>query len=337
STRYKAENRNADLVRTLEAALALGGGGGGAALHREAAERLRATGDERGALEHFVALLAIEPGDEDALDAVRAIARGVGDHKSLLRVLDGAAEAASGHAQYELTLEAAELARTDLGDVEGAVTRYHDALATTDASDADRAFVLRKLVRVFADAGRAEDELGALEKLMSVESELRDRKAVAGQAARAAERLGDMERAVAAWQFRLDADALDAEATDGLIGILEREGRHRELVDALVRRAKAHGSETAARTDWVRAANILARDLDDAEGSLEVWRSVIETFGEDAEAVDAMTELYARVEAWSDLATLLVRAAEREASHVAKVLNDAGHVQNERLEQPEEA
>jgi tetratricopeptide (TPR) repeat protein len=332
TTRYRALGRDADVVRTLEAALALSEGGDSTALHRETARRLGQKGDDAGAFKHWVSVLDLEPLAVDALDAARALGAKLGDTATLVLVLDAAAAASSGEAEAQaLEMEAAELVRAKLGDAAGALARVQRAATRKHGDRRARLAVFRRLVALLEEAGDSDGQLLALVEVVGLEDDPAERRMVSGNAARLAERIGAAERALEIWDARIAADPKDSEALDARIDLLARMGKADELARALTERATALGSSSRARTDWVRAARVLADDVGDVARAIGVWKFIGETFGEDTEVVDALGDLFRRAGNHEELAEILVRTAEREAEHIARILGEAAVVQQGEL------
>jgi tetratricopeptide (TPR) repeat protein len=224
-SRYAAEERDGDVVRTLDAALALAGHDEKIALHREAAERLTAQ-DPAAAAEHWAALLELEPSSVEAASKLRGLAERTGAWEAHVRALETAADASEAAGpRIALRVDAADVRKKELGDTVRAVALYQQVLAEREIDDAVALKVARRLVQLLDGEENAAARLAVLERLIGLEPEVTDRRAVIGQAARAAEELGDADRALAAWKRRLADDDQDLEALGAMAGILEKEER----------------------------------------------------------------------------------------------------------------
>ncbi|RLB52367.1 MAG: hypothetical protein DRJ42_15085, partial [Deltaproteobacteria bacterium] len=331
---YEAAGRTEDVVRILGAALELAGTDERIALHREAAERLASAGSLEPAFGHFEKLLALDASAKDALDALRGWADTLDAHERFAAALTTAAAASeSSEPRVALYCEAADVRRTRLGQVEEAIGLYQKVLAEEEAEASVVLKVARRLNDLLSQAGRVEERLFVLERLSTAEPEAQDRTAIIGQVARAADQLGDVERALGAWQRRLADNQADIEALDDMARILEREERFGELVTVLRQRAAAASSPFRRRADLVRVAKVQRQQLGSVEDAITTWTEVAEAFGEDPETVDSLAELLSVAERWNDVSELLGRAADREADHVAAIYARIGDVQRGQLDE----
>ncbi len=328
---YAADERVSDVVRTLDASLALAGHDEKIALHREAAERLSAQ-DPAAAIEHWAALLELDPSSAEAVRKLRELADRTGGYEELSQAFENAADKSEGAGpRIALRVDAGDVRRDKLGDADNAVRLYQQVLAEEEIEDAVALKVARRLVGLLQGEDAAAPRLAVLEQLAVLEPEVADRRAVIGQAARAAEELGDPDRALASWQRRLADDEHDLEALDAMISILEREARWAELVAVLLRRASAPGPRLRRRIDLVHVAKVQAEEIEAVDDAIETWKSIAREFGEDAEVVDSLAGLLSDAERWTEVAELYERAADREAEHVGSIYSRIGDVQREQL------
>jgi tetratricopeptide (TPR) repeat protein len=330
--RYVQDGRTDEVVRTIDAALAFADRDTALGLHREAGTLLADQGEHARAAEHWARVLSLEPSATDARDRLRAVTEHTGDHQGLTATLEAAAASAeSASSRISLRLEAAELRRTRLGDTDGAIALNLQVLEEPEVDPASALTAARRLADLYEAAERTEERLGMLERLATLEPEPADRRRVLGRVARLAEQLGQGDRALSAWQTRLDADPSDREAVDSLISLLEREERWEPLVEVLRQRIAHETVAFAKRADLVRVAGIEAGPREAPEDAIATWREVAEQFGEDPEVVDALSELYGRTGQWQELTQLLERTTEREGAHLAAVRVRMGDVYREQL------
>ena len=335
---YSEAGRSSDVVRVLAAALDLVEGTERVSMHRESGQLLFAAGELDRAHEHFAALLELDPNARDALIRLRDIAKQSGGHGRFADALEKAASAAGESGpRVALRVEAADVRRTALGDLDAAITLYQSVLSEPDAEAPIALAVARRLADLLGQTERLSERLEVLERLARAEPEAADRRAAIGQAARVADQLGDPDRALALWQRRIDGDAVDIEALDAVVQIVERESRWEPLVASLKRRAAAPVPPLRRRADLVQVARIQEVELNDPEEAISTWNEIADGFGEGPEAVDALAALLAKVERWSEMAALLRRAADREGTHVAEIYARMGEVLREQLSDMEGA
>ena len=330
-SQYAADERVSDVVRTLDAALELAGHDEKIALHREAGERL-APQDPASAMEHWAALLSLDPASTEGVKKLRELAERTSAWEEHAQALEAAAAASEApEPRIALRVDAADVRKSRLDDTDRAVELYQMVLAEPAVDDATALKVARRLVGLLDGEERAAERLAVLERLMVLEPESTDRRAVVGQAARAAEELGDVDRALAAWTQRLTDEAEDLEALGAMARILENEERWQELVRVLRARAGASVPPLRRRMDLVHAAKVEAEELGAVEDAIEAWKSIAQEFGEDPEVVDALAALLTEAGRYSELSELYERAADREAEHVGSIYARIGDVQRRHL------
>lgn len=336
--RFAREDRITDVVGALSTAISFAEGDEAIALHAEAAEHLIAQGNSEDALEHYAAIVQLTPASPEAREQFRALAAQTGGHDRLVAILLGAAESCGETTlRVDLRTEAAEVRRTTLGDAAGAIELHEAILAEPEAGPDTTLASARVLTELYGEPEQGAPRLLALERLASLEPEVATRRQVLGQVARLAAELDEADRALAAWQQRLEADADDDEALEAVIELLEHEERWAELVAAIERRMAGPLPGFQKRADLVRVATVQSVRLGGNEEAIATWTRIAEEYGEDAEAVDALSSLYSHLERWEDLATLLGRAANREDAHLAEVRGRLGDVYAQALGDPPRA
>ncbi len=332
--RYRAADRATDVVRILGSALELADRQDAVGLHREAAEQLAAQGKLEESFGHWTEVLRLDPAARDARDALRGSAERLGAHERFAAALVSAADACQdGFTRIGLRVEAADVRRAAVGDVEGAIALYQQVLSEDDVERSVVLKVARGVDGLLAEAGRPAERIAVLERLASNEPETADRRTAVGQLARVHDELGDVEAALAAWARRAAEDERDLEALDETILILEREERWPDLVATLRKRAEVAASPLRRRADLVRIAHVQNESLGSVDDAITTWSSVADEFGESPETVDALADLLSKAERWNDVSELLGRAADREADHVASIYARIGDVQREQLDE----
>lgn len=337
-SRYEAENRADDVVRTLDTALALADGREAIALRREAGQRLMADEQFAEAMGHYASLLGLEPEAVDARQHLQQLASRLGAHDRLVEAyVAAAARCSTTQVRVSLRLEAAEVRRTVLEDPAGAIELYQMVVEEGEAEPSATLRAGRRVQDLLEAAGRSEELLDVLEMLGEREPEPRERQRALGRAARLAWSLGQGDRSLRLWGRRLEADEADHDALDATVAILEALERWADLVQALRRRAAFPRSEAQRRSDLTAVARIEADRLQDPAAAIETWREIEAAFGENLETVDALSELFTRAERWEELYALLDAAAKRESRHVADVLVRLGKACRDHAEVGERA
>ncbi len=315
-------SRTLDVARVVRASLAFAQGAEREELHREAAQLWLEQDVGREALSDLGELLVLRPDDEALAEEVGALSARLGEQARLMVFLERAAgQTQEPRRAAELRLRAATLAHDPVGDVEKAISLCEQVFM----EDADSGVALdagRALDALLEAKGRNALRLPVLERLSELESDVERRREVLGALARLAQAQGASARAVATWQKRLDEDANDREALDGLVELYEGGQDYRALVDVLRRRV-ALKEGAAAGKDLARIAEVQAELLDEVEAALEAW----------GELGAAAPELVEKLQ----VGELVDRAAGREAARTARVLCALGDAYRLLLDGPERA
>ncbi|MEM9460609.1 MAG: tetratricopeptide repeat protein [Myxococcota bacterium] len=337
-TNYDAVDRGPDFVSVLERAVAFAEGDERTALHREAGVRLAILGRDEEAIGHYARLLADSPTDTDARKQLRQLARRSGLHGTHADALVTAAEAADDDGpRIALLLEAADRVQESVGDADRAIALYGRVLELSEADPAMALSAAHRLNELLESAGRATERLPVLERLATLERASSVRRAVLGEAGRLADELGDPDRALAAWQARLDGDDQDLEALEATVTLLEKHERWEPLVNALHRRAQAVPLAQQSRADLVRVAEVQERKLESISDAIDTWLRIRERFGDDDDVVESLDRLMAQASRFPELAQIIEQSAQRGRLDSSRLLARLGDLQRDELRQPSEA
>ncbi|MDB4942278.1 MAG: Exonuclease SbcC [Labilithrix sp.] len=337
--RYATPGREADLARVLEVELeAVKSVKERIRRHQQIAAIYTQLGDDEHAMDHFVQLVLLEPEVAAHRAELASLAARVGNFERLADVLVSAADDSNDdRLRVELLMHAGEVTSAQIGDIPRAIDLFFRILRISPVSDAALLAACQKVEPLLERIGRKTDRLDVLERLAILEEEADVRWKVLGEAARLATELGEDDRAVWAWEGRLEAVPDDPEALDGLVELFEKGERWRPLLDALTKRAALAGPQAAAdggRGDRVRVATLLSEKLEATEEAIDAWRAIESTFGESDEGTRALSALLRSTKRWADLASLLAGAASRThaESEKAEILRELGDVQREQLD-----
>ena len=336
-TNYEAADRASDLVAAVQTAITFTDGGEHLALLREAGARLAILGRDAEALEHYAALLALEPADTDARRQMRQLSRRSNLHQAYAEALVAAAHNADPGHKAVLLSEAGHQYRAELDAPEQAIDIYRQVV---DLADADRGVALgaaHHLNELLAAAGRTAERLDVLERLAELEPASAVRRALQGEAGHLADDLGDPDRALAAYARRLDTDAEDLEALDATVEVLAKHERWEPLIEALRRRAEVVPHRAARRADLRRVAHIQTEQLEAIGDAIETWLQIRSEFGDEAETIEALDALLSQAMRWPELAQILDRASDRRRSQAAALLSRLGEVHHAQLDQASDA
>jgi len=338
--RYGALDRGADVERVLSLSLAFASESEKVDLHRQLAQRTEARGEPTEALEHWAAVLSIDPSDEGAEERLVALAERTSAGARLAEAFETAARKATQPSRrFGLLLSAADVrARIDRDDAERLLREVLEGEGVPARSRRDAA---RRLAALLDDGTsgpeRRPDRLAVLERLAELESEDAEKRRVLGWVARLATNLSETDRALSAWQLRLELDAQDLEALEAQIQLLDGAARHAELTDALLARAALPLPSVLQRDDLVRAARVQSGALENPNAAIMTWRDVEARFGANSESVDCLSELYARTEMHQEHAEILERATGVDAARAVDVLARLADVRGNALGDAETA
>jgi tetratricopeptide (TPR) repeat protein len=313
--RYAAAGRGPDVIRILELSLTVAESDvQRRELHEAATGWLSESGRFDEALEHAAALFALSPESVEVHSELRHLGERTGRQDRYAAALVAAAKLCPNDARrIEILVEAGKVMEAGVGDKPAAIEQYIGVLDDPKADDAPRLLVARRLRQLLAEAEEHRRLLGVLERLATLEPNLRGQRQVLGEAAKLADRLGDIDRSLALWQRCLEASEGDLSALDARIAILERAERWPELITDLQRRAEAQSDPEAQRADLVRVARIFETKLFRLENAIEVWRDIERRFGSSPETVDALVDLCAAANRVGDVIELLTGAIATES------------------------
>jgi tetratricopeptide (TPR) repeat protein len=322
---HEAEGEAARIPALLEIAIRFSEGPALCALRRECGERRHAQGDLGGALDQYVALAALVPEDLEVEDRLRQLAEAAGDPARLARGLAGAAAACTAdRRRVELLMRAARVQDRQLGDRVQAAALFERALAEAAAEPAVRLEALRRLEELHGAMGDDRQRLHALERLAGAEPRPGEQRLVWARAAELAATLGDVDRAVAAWQARSAVDPADGEALAAQVRLLAGAERWPALIEVLRRRIQTDQPVHQIRADLIEIATVAGERQGDLAAAIDAWREVTTRFGEDRESVGALADLYTRAQRAAELAELLSRNALVDRARHAELLTRLG-------------
>jgi tetratricopeptide (TPR) repeat protein len=308
----ESERDWAALAERLASDLGSGDAAADVARHRELAalHRDRLNDPER-AIEHLQRALALLPGDGALLRSLQALLQHQGREAELRSAFE--AELAGGDVDAErarvLHGRCAELAEL-AGDL-AAAERHHAAALAMDPGAARSVEFLAQRYEV---DGRERELVGLLRARLS---KLPDGDSASAAlrlriAALEADRLGDVEAAIAILAPAAERDELLSVVADPLAGLLQRAGRAGEVAQ-LALRALAAADSAGERAAWnVRAGDALARD-GQLEQAVDCYRRALTERPADADVQGALRDLYRRLERPEPLARMLQAELARVA------------------------
>ncbi len=334
---YDATQRPREVIRVLERVIAIDPAGSGQ-LHEEAGGRLAELEDLPTAMDHYAALLAMQPSSTATEEKLRQLAERGGHHD---RYAEGVAVAAraSEDPTRRVTLlgESARTKLERLKDVESAIKLLVEASSISGAAETEQLGIARRLAALYADTNQPRERLGVLERQAHLEANEAARSAILSEAAKLAESLGDTERALSLWERRIDSDPSDLSGLDARIGILETQQRWDELVAALESRAEKASSPLQKRADLVRVALIHHQKRTDLPAAIGAWQRVVTDHQDDEEGISALADLLAETGRWAEMADLLESSSGRATTRTVARLIRLGGALRDHLDAPARA
>jgi tetratricopeptide (TPR) repeat protein len=304
--RYEANGAGARVPEMVRTAIGFAKGERLRELRRECGERLHALGDVSGALDQYVALIALAPEDRSVEDSLRQLAEAARDPGRLASGLAAAAAACTEPGRRaELLVRAARVEDRQLGQPDRASKLFEDAIGGEAGSPELRLESLRRLEEIYDALGDKAKRLDALERLAAVEAKPGAKRFTWALAAELALELGDVDRALGAWQARLAVDPGDVEALAAARDLLVRVERWSAVIDLLRKRIESAPAAHQIRADLIETATLARDRLKDIARAIDIWREVVTRFGSDDENVQALADLYAESRAFKELAELL--------------------------------
>jgi Tfp pilus assembly protein PilF len=334
--RYLMQERIEDVVRIIEVELsAADSDAERTVLYQQRARlHLEELGEVGLAFESYVILVTLEPEVEEHRRMLGELAGRLDRHDRHAEALVGAAEKTGDPVlAARLRVEAGRVYRDKLGDAPRAIALLSSVV---DARDLTPDIVLpaaRELEPLLASQHVAAERCAVLDKIASLERNKAARREALGEVARISSAvLADPDRAARAWKARLDDDASDREALDGLVGVYESARRFAELIEALDKRA-ALAEPAVARKDRARIAAVYAGELDAVGQAIATWVEIRRVFGPDEESFTKLSALYEGTSRYEDLARLIEEeiAAERDAARRVKLWGALGDLSRDRL------
>jgi lipopolysaccharide biosynthesis regulator YciM len=287
-------------------------------------------------------LVVFDPEDDSARLRLKTLTSSVSVESIYARTLSEAAMVLDDKSPLRagaLRTEAASVFAGVLNDDESAAPLFEQVLASTNASREDQRLAARGLDELYSRNEFREPLLGTLERRALLESDVVEKCQVLERAARLAQELNAVDRALAAWESILQIDPKHAAGLDATVALLQNHGRWLELVHALRRRAMASADAQAVRADLVHAAQTLSHELEAHSDAVALWNEIGTRFGRDDQVVDALAALHAKLAQWDALAQLLTSALDDATvtERRAALNTQLGDVLLVHLKQPQQA
>jgi tetratricopeptide (TPR) repeat protein len=307
-----------------------------AILHRAGDVEDELIGDRDAAIARFRKVLSIDPTYVPALISLGRIFHRAGRWEDLLDIYQRELELTPrGPNAVALLVKMGELCEERIGRDDEAITYYRRAIEL----DPTNRLALRALARKLRERGSWDELVRVLEM---EQSGLTDPPARARAAYRVGElyeeRLGQPDRAIAAYEHARDADAQYRPAIDGLARLRAEQGTWRKLVEDLEREAASSPDPRLAIAALLRAGEIWSEHLHEPRRACAAFERVLERDPGHVGALLALETLYRRLASFERLAKVYATEARVLVDPRARVaaLHELARLQAFRLGAPPE-
>ena len=242
------------------------------------------------------------------------------------------------HHKVDLYLQLGDLFESQLAQTTKAVEAYEAAADVGDGND-DALAALERLYRRDERWGNLAKVLERRAEVLDATGESGPATAVRSELARLrAEKLGDLEGAIARYEAAIEKDGADREALKALVDLYDKTGRSDDYLRTLERLAKV-----APEAEKLAALRKVAAELEDHGGMLDraiaAYQTILDTDPAADDAYRGLARALRQKGAWYDLVALLdrhVAAAKNPVQRVELYLEAAG-VHEKDLDDPHRA
>jgi tetratricopeptide (TPR) repeat protein len=262
---------------------------------------------------HFEKALAIDPGHETSLRALISLADTAGRFDQSADYRQRLIQALDGDSKFDLCVELGSLAREKLADAHMAI----DAYLAAHKIRPDSLMVMDGLYVLYRETRQGPKAAEMLEKMLA-RPELRQDKEktklvyfALGEIAR--DELGEIDRAVAAFNSALDLDPRFLSAFSALEALLvgqkqwkQLEANYVRMIHRLPKTPETHGSRMAL---WQALGDLYLRVLQQEDAALMAYQVVAAGLPEDAVTQETYAQLASRKAGNEDLALAAYRRA----------------------------
>ena len=265
--------------------------------------------DHDAAERMYRAVLALDPANGQARNAIEELYRDLGDHETLVGLLlDRLENETSQRERASILREVATTYEEELRQPDSALVAWGQALAEDPTDERAR----RAIERLAVEPAQLEELIGVL-KISISESAERPARALALSVIAAdwyKNRLGRLDQALPFLQEALSLDPAHEPALEALSQLYRSAEAWSELVDLLLRRADVSSSPSKQRDYKAEAATLAQSKLDNRELAERTFVDVLKDDPTHPVAVAALEELYADAGDLEKLVGVLERKAK---------------------------
>ncbi len=335
---YDTANKPEEAVAAIETVIAFAEGDSKPSLHRRAGSRLAAMDRDEEAIAQYAALLLESPADADALKNLRILSlRAKRQDLRAAALVDAASACDDDTLKTTHLLDAGRIYADDLRDGASAIKILQSINAIEDIDSGTALTVAHKLNELYAQADLKEERLNILVRIFELERTHSLKRTVLVEAARLAEDLRDISKAMELWHRLLAESENDLEALSAVIDLTEQAEDYETLVKALAKRAVSSSLPEQRCADMSRAARVYHERLGQTSLAIDMWKAVVIEFGPRIEAVEALDKLLTEEKRYVELEALLEEASAADFESTANILFRLGELNLFVLDNPEKA
>lgn len=277
-------------------------------MHRIAEIAEDRAGDAQLALEWMQRALLEAPTNEHTAGEVERLAATLGRWDQLASTYaDVLASTSDAEVIREVGKRQARVYELELGDIQLAVEAHLFVLGAAP-NDAD---TLESLDRIYTEHGAHEALAAVLKQRIAAaeaEAEKVDLSYRLGQVLE--NELGRIDEAVAVYHGILAGpDPEHMDSIHALANIYVEKQDWQSLFATFQREVEVVLGDTARSEVTAKMARVASEHLGDPDRAIQLWKDVLDLRGEDPEALNALGDLYARLERWAELVEILDREA----------------------------
>lgn len=297
--------------------------------------------DAERAEETYLYVLSVVEQEPEALQNLDRIYSSLEEWAKLANVLEQRVVAATEDSErIELSIRVGQVYEEQLGQSTEAIRAFRRVFDKLDPSNVD---VIQALGRIY----EATEQWVALKSVYDRELEnavgdVEEAEIRARLAKIAAERLGNVDEAIAGWKRVLDLRGEDAEALWALADLYQQQGQWAELTDVLERHFDIADSDEERVSILTRRARLFTEQLRRDDEALETWHRVLDIDYANATALREVAAIWRKRNDSQELVSALHALVDRAGSSLASEevvasYRELGRVYGNGLQQPFEA
>jgi len=265
----------------------------------------------------YKAALAIDPGLEDALNALERLFKAAQNWNELIPILRRKIEVLEDSEAIVAThMRIGEIFEDNLADSQAAIDEYRKILEI----DEGHIPALKGLERLFARLERWQDLLDVLEIQLEYATSERERiELLTRIASMLEEEFVAPDKSAERYEQVLEIDPAHESSMQALERIYRQAGRWHDLIATLERHVDAVHDRTERVDLYAQIGKVFSSELDDVDRAIDAYKEILDIDPEHEEAMDSLSKLQTLAEDWSSAHDTLRRLAETVTDPEQKV------------------